>query len=117
LPLFNTAQKSIIEGQKINQQIAENNYQIAVKNLKNRYAVTFAEYLKLKSELEYYKSKGLKNSETILFTANLLLKEGEIDYLEYTMLVNQSLEIQNRYIDAQKLLNEKIIELNALRAE
>lgn len=117
LPLFNTAQKSIIEGQKINQQIAENNYQIAVKNLKNRYAVTFGEYLKLKSELEYYRSKGLKNAQTIFFTANLLLKEGEIDYLEYTMLVNQSLEIENRYIDAQKLFNEKIIELNALRAE
>ncbi|WP_345774355.1 TolC family protein [Kaistella sp. PBT33-4] len=117
LPLFNTAQKSIIEGQKINQQIAENNYQIAVKNLKNRYAVTFGAYLKLKSELEYYRSKGLKNAQTIFFTANLLLKEGEINYLEYTMLVNQSLEIENRYIDAQKLFNEKIIELNALRAE
>lgn len=117
LPLFNTAQKSIIEGQKINQQIAENNYQIAVKNLKNRYAVTFGESLKLKSELEYYRSKGLKNAQTIFFTANLLLKEGEIDYLEYTMLVNQSLEIENRYIDAQKLFNEKIIELNVLRAE
>ena len=117
LPIFNTAQKSIIEGQKINQQIAENNYQIAVKNLKNRYAINLAEYGKLKSELEYYKSKGLKNAETILFTANLLLKEGEIDYLEYTMLVNQSLEIQNRYIDAQKQLNEKIIDLNALRGE
>ena len=117
LPLFNTAQKSIIEGQKINQQIADNNYQIAVKNLKNRYAVTFGESLKLKSELEYYRSKGLKNAQTIFFTANLLLKEGEINYLEYTMLVNQSLEIENRYIDAQKLFNEKIIELNALRAE
>lgn len=117
LPLFNKAQKSMIEGQKINQQIAENNFQIAVKNLKNRYAVTLGEYQKLKSELEYYKNKGLKNAQTILFTANLLLKEGEIDYLEYTILVNQSLEIENRYIDAQKLFNEKIIELNALRAE
>ncbi|MBU4537790.1 MAG: TolC family protein [Bacteroidetes bacterium] len=117
LPVFNTAQKSIIEGQKINQQMAENNYQMAVKNLKNQYAVTFGEYQKLKSELDYYRSKGLKNAETIMFTANLLLKEGEVDYLEYTMLVNQSLEIQNRYIDAQKLLNEKLIELNALKGE
>jgi len=117
LPVFNSAQKSVIEGQKINQQIAENNYQIAVENLKNQYAVAVAESEKLKSELEYYKSGGLKNAETIMFTANLLLKEGEIDYLEYTMLVNQSLEIQSRYIDAQKLFNEKIIELNALKGE
>lgn len=117
LPVFNTAQKSLIEGQKINQQMAGNNYQMALKNLKNQYAVTFCEYQKLKSEIDYYRGKGLKNAETILFTANLLLKEGEVDYLEYTMLVNQSLGIQNRYIDAQKMLNEKIIELNALKGE
>ena len=117
LPVFNNAQKSVIEGQKINQQMAENNYDLAVKNLKNQYATAFGEYQKLKSELDYYETKGLKNAETILFTANLLLKEGEIDYLEYTMLVNQSFEIQNRYIDAQKLFNEKLIELKALKGE
>ena len=117
LPVFNNAQKSVIEGQKINQQMAENNYELAVKNLKNQYATAFGEYQKLKSELDYYETKGLKNAETILFTANLLLKEGEIDYLEYTMLVNQSFEIQNRYIDAQKLFNEKLIELKALKGE
>lgn len=117
LPIFNTAQKAVIEGQKINQLIAENNYEIGVRNLKNQYAKTFGEYQKLKSEIEYYQKSGLKNAETILFTANLLLKEGETNYLEYTILVNQSLDIQNKYIDAQKLLNEKIIELNSLKSE
>ena len=117
LPIFNSAQKSLIEGQKINQLIAENNYNMAVKNFKNQYVKSYGEFQKLKSETEYYKQKGLKNAETIMFTANLLLKEGEIDYLEYTILVNQSLDIQNKYIDAQKLFNEKIIELNSLKSE
>ncbi len=115
LPVFNSAQKSLIEGQKINQQIAENNYDIAVRDFKNRYAKTYSEYQKLKSEIDYYKTKGLKNAQTILFTADLLSKEGEINYLEYTILVNQSLDIQNKYIDAQNALNEKIIELNNLK--
>lgn len=114
LPVFNGAQKSVIEGQKINQQIAENNYQIAVKRLQNQYAQNFGEYEKLKSEVDYYTKAGLQNVKKIMFTANLLLKEGEMNYLEYSILVNQSLEIQNKYIDAQKLLNEKIIELTAL---
>src|SRR5690606_26099399 len=60
LPVFNSAQKSLIEGQKINQQIAENNYDIAVRDFKNRYAKTYSEYQKLKSEIDYYKTKGLK---------------------------------------------------------
>lgn len=117
LPIFNTAQKSVIEGQKVNQMIAENNYQLGLRNMKNLYAKTYGEYQKLKSEIDYYKTTGLKNADKILFTANLLLKEGEMNYLEYTLLVNQSLEIQNKYIEAQKLLNEKIIELNNLRSE
>jgi outer membrane protein TolC len=34
IPVFNSAQKSVIEAQKINQQIAENNYQLGLVNLK-----------------------------------------------------------------------------------
>lgn len=114
IPLFNGAQKSLIEGQKINQLIAENNYELGSKNLKNQYATLFGEYEKLKSESDYYKSKGLKNAETIMKTANRLYYEGEINYLEWSILINQSLDIQNKFIDTQKLLNEKIIQLNNL---
>jgi hypothetical protein len=37
IPVFNSAQKSVIEAQKMNQQIAENNYQLGLVNLKNQY--------------------------------------------------------------------------------
>lgn len=114
LPVFNSAQKSVIEGQKINQQLAESNYDIAQKKLKNQYVQNLGEMQKMQREVEYYKTKGLENARTIMFTASLLLKEGETNYLEYSILVNQSLEIQNKYIDAQKILNEKIIELHSL---
>lgn len=114
IPLFNGAQKSLIEGQKINQLIAENNFELGSKNLKNQYASLFGEYEKLKSETDYYKTKGLKNAEIIMKTANRLYYEGEINYLEWSILINQSLEIQNKLIDTQKLLNEKAIQLNNL---
>ena len=114
IPLFNGAQRSLIEGQKINQLIAENNYELGSRNLKNQYASLFGEYEKLKNETDYYKSKGLKNAETIMKTANRLYYEGEINYLEWSILINQSLDIQNKLIDTQKLMNEKIIQLNNL---
>lgn len=114
IPLFNSAQKSVIEGQKINQLIAENNYEIGSKNLKNQYAMLFGEYEKLKSETDYYKNKGLANAETIMKTANRLYYEGEINYLEWSILINQSLDVQNKLIDSQKMLNEKIIQINNL---
>ena len=114
IPLFNGAQKSLIEGQKINQLIAENNYEVGSRNLKNQYSSLFSEYEKLKNETDYYKTKGLQNAETIFKTANRLYYEGEINYLEWSILTNQSLDIQNKMIDTQKLLNEKIIQLNNL---
>ncbi|WP_034690636.1 TolC family protein [Kaistella palustris] len=114
IPFFNGAQKSVMEGQKIIILIAENNYEVAYKILKNQYQVSFSAFEKLKNETDYYKTEGLKNAETILKTADRLYSEGEINYLEWSILVSQSLDIQNRFIDAQKALNEKVIELNHL---
>ena len=114
IPLFNSAQKSVIEGQKINQLIAENNYEIGSRSLKNQYGMLLGDYEKLKSETDYYKSKGLKNAETIMKTANRLYYEGEINYLEWSILINQSLDVQNKLVDSQKMLNDKIIQLNNL---
>ncbi|MEC5394951.1 TolC family protein [Bergeyella sp. RCAD1439] len=114
LPVFNRAQKAAIEGQKINQMIAENNYQLGWLNLKNQYAKAYGNYLKLKNETEYYQKQGEANAKTIMFTANLLLKEGETNYLEYSILVNQALDLMNRHIDAQKALNDSLIELQSL---
>ena len=115
LPLFNKGQKSIIEGQKINQQLAQNNYELQKWKLKNQYSQLLSEYKKLANEQSYYREKGLANAKQIMDTANQLLADGEVNYLEWAILVNQSLEIQNRYIDNQKSLNEKAIEIKAFK--
>lgn len=115
LPIFNSAQKSLIEAQKVNQQIAENNYQLGLVNLKNQYLQNFGQFQKLNDEVSYYQKTGLQNSESILKTANNQFYNGEINYLEWTLLATQSFDIQNKYIDRLKELNDKIIELNALR--
>ncbi len=115
LPIFNSAQKSVIEAQKVNQQIAENNYQLGLVNLKNQYLQNFGQFQKLNDEVSYYQKTGLQNSESILKTGNNQFYNGEINYLEWTLLVTQSFDIQNKYIDRLKELNDKIIELNALR--
>lgn len=117
IPLFNTAQKSVIEGQKINQLLAEQNYQVGLRNLKNQFQKQAVLNQKLQQEQEYYKTKGLANAQTIIKTADRLFYGGEINYLEWSILVSQSLELENKYIDNQKALNESIIELNALKNE
>ncbi len=117
LPIFNSGQKSVIEAQKINQQIAENNYQLELMNLKNLYAQHFGNYQNLQEEITYYQKTGIKNSNDILKTAQNQYFNGEINYLEWTLLVTQALEIQNKYLDRLKELNDKIIELNSIKSE
>lgn len=114
IPIFNIAQKAVIEGQKINQRIAENNKEIGIRDLKRQFAEFSGNYEKLKSEVQYYEQKGLENSEQIISTANRQLYQGEINFLEWTILVNQALDIQNLYIERVKSLNDRTIEMNAL---
>ena len=117
LPIFNSAQKSVIEAQKVNQLIAENNYQLGLVNLKNQYLQNLRQFQKLNDEILYYQKTGLQNSENILKTANNQFYNGEINYLEWTLLVTQAFEIQNKYIDRLKETNDKIIEINSLKNE
>ena len=114
IPIFNSGQKAIIEGQKVNQLIAENNKQIGMRELKRQFVELNGNYEKLKSQVDYYQQKGLKNSEEIIKTANYQFYRGEINFLDWSILVNQALDIQNLYIDKVKELNDKTIELNSL---
>ena len=107
----------MIEAQKINQQIAENNYQLGSLQLKNQYTQNFNLYQKLTNEISYYQKNRFGKQRKHLKTANNQYYNGEINYLEWTLLVNQAFEIENKYTDRLKELNDIIIEINALKSE
>lgn len=114
LPLFNKAQKLAVESQQVNEKIAENNYQYAVNAIQSQWNQLKIKYSNALKENLYFHTDGLKNAETILKTANLQFYNGEINYLDYVLLVNQALEIRNRNIDSLKKLNDVAIEINTL---
>jgi cobalt-zinc-cadmium resistance protein CzcA len=115
IPLFNKAQKLAIEAQRVNEKIAENNYQLALNNLNMQYKQYTIQYQNALKETDYFQNDGLKNAETILKTANLQFYNGEINYLDYVLLVNQALDIRNRSIDSVKKLNDAVTEMNVLQ--
>ena len=65
-------------------------------------------------QVDYYEKTALKNANTILQSANLQFKNGDINYLEWVLLTNQATSIQSEYTDAVKNLNQSIIEINSL---
>jgi len=97
----------------INLQAAQNNYAAALQNLQSKYEQALLQYNKHAGAVNYYETTALKNADTIIQTANKQFLNGDINYLDWVLLTNQAIAIQNEYIDAVKNLNNSIIEINS----
>ena len=69
---------------------------------------------KNKMTIDYSKNKALKSVDIVTQAANDKFNNGDINYLEWVMLINQNTEIRSNYIEAVKRLNNSIIVLNSL---
>ena len=114
LPLFNTAINNRKKALEINTQIAENNLNNEKLKLESKNQELVQEYKKHKETIAYYESQALKNVDVVTKAANDKFINGDINYLEWVMLINQGTEIQSKYIEAVKKLNTAVIEINAL---
>jgi len=82
--------------------------------LKNQQRQLLSRY---KSNLEvvgYFETSSNTNSKVITTTAKKQFDNGDINYLDFVLLVNQSISIQNSYLESIKSLNELVISLNYL---
>ncbi len=114
IPLFFGSQKAKISSAKTLELISENNYQLGLKNLKTEYQSAFLKYQAHLKTVNYFEETGLPNAKIITKTANQQFANGDINYLEWTMLVNNATTIQSSYADALNELNQTIIHLNYL---
>ena len=55
----------------------------------------------------------LKNADVITNTANKQFLNGDINYLEWVLLINQAVTIQSDYIEAVKNRNGSAVEINS----
>ncbi|MEC5143021.1 CusA/CzcA family heavy metal efflux RND transporter [Chitinophaga sp. 212800010-3] len=114
IPLFFGAQKAKIGAQKINQELAENNYQSGLQQLRLQYEEAVKQIDKAIQAVDYYEQTGLPNAETIITTAQQQFIGGDINYLDWVMLNNQAFTLKNEYLDAVNNLNQAVIDINTL---
>lgn len=112
IPIFTSSQKSKINASKINEQLAAIEYEMNLKNLELSFAQALKQFQKYQDAVVYFKKTALKNAETIKITANKQFMNGDINYLEWVLLINQSITIQNEYIEATKNRNKVAAEIN-----
>lgn len=112
IPVFNIAQKAKINALKINEIITQNEYEINLQSFKNNYSATLITYQNLLENVKKYENNIIKNADNIVQNANLQLSKGEINYLEWVLLINQSVTLYSDYIETVKNRNIALAELN-----
>ncbi|HSC53286.1 MAG TPA: CusA/CzcA family heavy metal efflux RND transporter [Phnomibacter sp.] len=112
IPIFASGQRAKINAAKTNEEIAIRDYEVNLKQFENSYKSALAQYQKHSDAVRYFETTGLKNATTITSTANKQFVGGDINYLEWVLLVNQAISIESDYIEAMKSRNTSAIELN-----
>jgi cobalt-zinc-cadmium resistance protein CzcA len=114
VPLFFKAQKSRSEMHHIQVEKVKIEYELEKQKLKTEFYSTLQNVIKYQNSVDLYESKGLKNADIIMESAISQFKNGEINYLEYTMLLNQSVSIKADYFTNLQQLNHSKIKLESL---
>lgn len=114
IPLFAGAQRARIKSARTQQLIAKNDTHYRSKQLHTEFESILMQVGQYADVVEEYEKTALKNAVAVTLTLDKQLKNGEINYLEWTILNQQSLQVQLDYFDAVKNLNNSIINLNYL---
>ncbi len=117
IPLFYGSLKAKINASKTLEMINENNYQIGLQTLNTKYQTALKQYQTQLQTVKYFEETALLNANTIFKTANQQFTNGDINYLEWTMLINNAVSIQSNYVEAVKELNQSIIQLQYLTSK
>jgi heavy metal efflux system protein len=112
IPVFANSQNQKIKALQVKENIANSNISLAEEKLKAEFEKYLLQYKSSKEILEGYKRNILKNALLIKQTANKQFINGEINYLDYVMLIHQAISIESNYIDLRQSLNSSIVQLN-----
>jgi cobalt-zinc-cadmium resistance protein CzcA len=109
LPLFFGSQKALIDASKTLELISENKYKIGFQTMNTAYQIAIKQYQTHLQTVKYFEEIGLQNAFLITQTANKQFANGEINYLEWSVLINNAVGIQSDYIEAVRDLNQTIL--------
>ena len=112
IPLFYGSRKSRINAARNFQQLNQSNYLIGKQQLDNEYKSAIAQYENLSRSVAYYEQTALNNSNLITDTANKQFANGDINYLEWAILINQATTIRSEYLNTLNSLNESVVQIN-----
>lgn len=114
IPLIYGGQRARVKLAGIQQQIAENALLAGTFKFQNELSQLAAQLQLFTTTANYFEQSGLKNANLIMKTASLQFQNGDINYLDWALLNNQAISIENDYLEAIHNLNAVVIQINYL---
>ncbi|GAA4434875.1 CusA/CzcA family heavy metal efflux RND transporter [Ravibacter arvi] len=114
IPFFSKAQKFTIKAEEQRIRFAENELALRKAQWETDYQAALQRYRSQQLIVETYDRKLLPGARQIFQTAQEQFSSGEISYLDWVILNNQAVQIQNDYFSAVLQLNQSIADLQYL---
>ena len=111
IPIFNGANKARREAYKINSTILSNQSELQKKLVEN----TWQSFENKRNNdllvLKNYEENVLPGATSMISTANNQIFKGEINFMEWSWIMNQALESRLDYLEKVKSYNDAIIQV------
>lgn len=117
VPIFTQGINAQIRSSKLNQKLAENELEVKQNDMEIHYKHIYNQFTLYKEIVTKYEQTELNNAHTILNLGNKQLLAGEINYLEWSMLAQQSIQTKFSYIDALAMMYQNYINLQFFTLE
>ena len=111
LPVFFGPSLARIKAAKIKEEAAATEAEYFSRSLMLHYHTLLEEYGKYSVSVDYYEQQAVPEADLIISQATLSYKSGDMDYLDYVLMLGKALEIKQSYLDALKDLNMAVISL------
>ena len=114
IPIFFGAQKSRIKAARIRVTQQQKELEAGRLELMNDLKTAANNQKQYQAVLSNYENFLLPNAKKIILTSTQKLQAGEIDYLNWVVLMNQAIQIRSQYFDTIKQYNESAFEIERI---
>ncbi|MFN4314840.1 MAG: CusA/CzcA family heavy metal efflux RND transporter [Chitinophagaceae bacterium] len=117
IPIFNKVTRSRIRAAQAKEDVARLETAAATASLQNQRWQAQEEFGKWKQQVQFHEVSGQQRARLLMYHADEAFRAGEINYLEWSVLVGQSAQLQLNYADALAGYNRSLIELEYLNGK
>lgn len=114
IPLWFGSQRSQIKAAKTQQQAIASMSEDQQRQLGSRYQMLLTELEKQQQALINYNESGKQLAEKLLSGSDLAYRNGEIDFLQYTQLLEQAISIKTQHLNDLLQYNLTVLDINYL---